>query len=92
MNEVAEEMKKNTLIKNLSRSRGITKFTHNLKKFHKLIYGNLLLFDRICMLTLREMLDMMVYSKFFSQGIDMMEVSDLKDLLMLWFGSEKKKK
>ena len=77
-------------IKHNQRSVGITKFTQNIKLFRKFIYGVIYSNDKICMVSLRDMLNMKMLSDFVRQAYNYVSKSDMKDWPELWSGSTKK--
>ena len=86
--KVAEEIKKKTF-ENYLRSTGITKFTKRLKVFEKFNYSSIYVTDKICMVTLREMLDMKMLSDFLSNLFNKASETEMRQFTLIWFGSSK---
>ena len=87
--KVADVIKRKT-IENNCRTGGITKFSQNLAFFQRFIYCSVYIMDKICMVTLREMLDMKMLSDFLSGLFNKATESECREYTLMWFGSSKK--
>ena len=89
LREEVEKLKVKT-IENTFRSEGVTKFTHNLGIFKKYMYGIITISDKICIVALRDMLDMKMLSDYFTRAYNYVSAAEIKNLTDMWFGSTKK--
>ena len=89
MREAVEEIKRKTFQNHLRGSEGILNFDKNSDCFKNYIYGVSYINDKICMVALREMLNMKMLSEVLSLQINLMRKSDIKTMAVKWFGNTK---
>ena len=80
--KVVEVIKRKT-IENNCRTGGITKFSQNLALFYAFNHTSIYITDKICMVTLREMLDMKMVSDLLSHLFNLSTESDCREFALL---------
>ena len=86
MRDLAQEIKQKTSQENMPVPEAITSFdkdTHMFNKFfHTVVYIN----DKICMVTLREMSDLKIFTEVVWRLVSLMRKSDIQYMVEQWFG------
>ena len=84
-----EEAVRRKTLDGCCRSGSITKFSQNLAIFQKYIHCSIYIMDKVCMVTLREILGIKMLSVVMSNFCDIIKDSDFREFSQMWFGTFK---